>query len=53
MTAPELLRAMMPQIREIEDNLERLGYVPGTEEWRQMFEYDLAFYRQFVGMPRG
>lgn len=49
MTAPELLRQQIPMVREIEANLERLGYVRGTEEWRQMFDYDLAFYRKFVG----
>ena len=49
MTAPELLRQQMPMVREIEANLERLGYERGTPEWRQMFDYDLAFYRKFVG----
>lgn len=49
MTAPELLKQQMPMVREIEQNLLRLGYVPGTDEWRQMFDYDIAFYRRFVG----
>ena len=49
MTAPELLKRQMPMVREIEANLKRLGYRRGTEEWRQMFDYDIAFYRKFVG----
>jgi hypothetical protein len=49
MTAPELLKQQMPMVREIEANLDRLGYQRGTEEWRQMFDYDIAFYRKFVG----
>lgn len=49
MTAPELLKREMPMVREIEADLERHGYVPGTKEWRRMFDYDIAFYRKFVG----
>ena len=49
MTAPELLKQQMPMVREIEANLDRLGYQRGTSEWRQMFDYDIAFYRKFVG----
>jgi len=49
MTAPELLKRDMPMVREIEQNLERLGYQRGTREWRQMFHHDITFYRKFVG----
>ena len=49
MTAPELLKRQMPMVREIEANLERLGYCRGTEEWRRLFDLDIAFYRRFVG----
>jgi len=53
MTAPELLRAQMPQIREIQHRLEQLGYQRGTAEWHDLMAQDIAFYRKFVGMPRG
>lgn len=49
MTAPELLRAQMPLVREIEQNLARFGYVKGTRAWHQAFDIELAFYRRFVG----
>ncbi len=50
MTAPELLKAMMPTLREIQSNLIKYGYTPGTEEYNQAFEIELAFYRKFVGV---
>lgn len=50
MTAPEMLKAMMPKIREIEQNLIGFGYVRGTKEWGEAFEVELAFYRKFVGV---
>ena len=50
MTAPELLKRQMPMIREIESNLEFYGYTKGTPEWKEMFKYQLAFYRKFVGV---
>ena len=50
MTAPELLKAMMPTIRKIENNLEALGYVKGTEEYARMFKSDWSFHCKFVGI---
>ena len=49
MTAPELLAAQIPMIREIERNLLSYGYVKGTPEWHRAFETELAFYRKFIG----
>ncbi len=50
MTAPELLKAQMPTIRQIERNLSAYGYVKGTPEWAKAFDTELAFYRKFVGL---
>jgi hypothetical protein len=47
MTAPELLKAQMPMIREIEASLASHGYIKGTKEWDQMFRDMIGFYRQF------
>jgi hypothetical protein len=47
MTAPELLKAQMPMIREIESSLEYHGYIKGTIEWDQMFRDMIGFYRKF------
>lgn len=49
MTAPELLKRQMPLIREIEGILEFHGYTKGTPEWSEMFNYQILFYRMFVG----
>lgn len=48
--APDLLKAMMPKIHEIESNLRAFGYEKGTKEWYRAFDLELAFYRKFVGM---
>ena len=52
MTAPELLKRQMPMVREIESILEFYGYTKGTQEWKGMFEYQILFYRKFVGEVR-
>ena len=47
MTAPELLKAQMPLVRQCEANLRRYGYTRGTPEWYKAFSTELAYYRQF------
>jgi hypothetical protein len=49
MTAPELIKRQMPMIREIESILDFYGYTKGTPEWLEMFNYQILFYRKFVG----
>ena len=46
-TAPELLKQLMPLIREIESNLKFHGYTKGTAEWEKMFKHQWMFYRKF------
>ena len=48
-SAPELLKGLMPTIREIESILAYYGYTKGTPEWKEMFDYQWMFYRKFVG----
>lgn len=50
MSAPELLKAQMPTVRQVEANLRGYGYVKGTPEWVGAFNTELAYYRQFVGL---
>lgn len=47
MTAPELLREQMPLVRRIEADLTALGYVKGTDEFTQVFDHSIAYYRKF------
>ena len=47
MTAPELLKAQMPLVRQIESNLREYGYTQGAIEWYRAFDTELAYYRQF------
>jgi hypothetical protein len=47
MSAPELLKAMMPMVRAIENELAHYGYVKGTAEYAEHFDSLLAFYRKF------
>lgn len=47
MTAPELLKAEMPLVRQCEANLVGYGYTKGTNEWYKAFNVEIAFYRQF------
>ena len=48
-SAPELLKRQMPMVREIESTLAYYGYTKGTPEWKDMFDYQILFYRRFVG----
>jgi hypothetical protein len=48
--APELLKAEMPMVRHIENELATKGYKKGTEEYKKMFGHALAYYRKF-GFP--
>jgi len=50
MNAPELLKAQMPTVRQIEANLLTYGYTKGTAEWSAAFDTELAYYRKFVGL---
>jgi hypothetical protein len=45
--APELLKAEMPLVRHIEQELEQHGYQKGTEEYTKVFGHMLAFHRKF------
>jgi len=45
--APELLKAEMPLVRHIEQELAAHGYEKGTEEYKKAFDYSIAFYRKF------
>ena len=47
MTAPELLKAQMPLVRQCEANLKGYGYIKGTTEWHEAFGVEIAYYRQF------
>lgn len=47
MTAPEMLKAMMPLVRRIESKLAANGYIKGTKEYNEQFDHSLAFYRKF------
>mgnify|MGYP003634645373 CR=1 FL=1 len=47
MTAPELLKAQMPLVRQVEANLHGYGYIKGTAEWREAFDTEITYYRQF------
>jgi hypothetical protein len=47
MTAPELLKAQMPLVRQCEANLQGYGYTKGTAEWHEAFDVEIAYYRQF------
>ncbi len=49
MTAPELLKREMPRYRQCEANVRAFGYQPGTPEFREAMEIEIAFYRKFVG----
>ena len=48
MTAPEQLKRLMPRIREIESILEFYGYIKGTPELKEMFDFQWRFYSKFV-----
>ena len=48
--APELLKAEMPMVRHIENELAAKGYKKGTEEYKKLFNQTLAYYRKF-GFP--
>jgi hypothetical protein len=45
--APELLKAEIPLVRQIEQELEQHGYEKGTEEYRKVFNHMLSFHRKF------
>jgi pyrimidine deaminase RibD-like protein len=45
--APELLKAEMPLVRHIEQELIRHGYKKGSPEYDKHFERLLAYYRKF------
>jgi N-acetyl-anhydromuramyl-L-alanine amidase AmpD len=47
MSAPELLKAAMPMVRAIENELAHYGYAKGTSEYAEHFNNMLAFYRKF------
>ena len=47
MTAPELLKAEMPMVRAIENELAHYGYAKGTAEYAEHFTNMLAFYRMY------
>lgn len=49
MSAPDLLKAMIPMIRYIENHLESLGYVKGSKEFEQVFNHAISFERKFGG----
>jgi len=46
-SAPELLKAQMPLVRQCEANLQGYGYTKGTAEWHKAFDVEIAYYRQF------
>lgn len=48
MTAPELLKAQMPLVRQIEANLAAYGYTKGTPEYWKAYGYELSMYRKFT-----
>jgi len=45
--APELVKAEMPLVRHIEQELAQHGYEKGTPEYDQMFKHAMAYYRKF------
>jgi hypothetical protein len=45
--APELLKAEMPLVRHIEQELTKIGYKKGTPEFNAYFNDAIKFYRQF------
>ena len=45
--APELLKAEMPLVRHIEQELAQYGYEKGTPEYNEHFKHALAYYRKF------
>jgi hypothetical protein len=45
--APELLKAEMPLVRHIEQELTNIGYKKGTPEFNAYFNDAIKFYRQF------
>lgn len=47
MKAPELLKQQMPLVRRIEVNLKEYGYEKGTEEYKEAFNIELAYYRKY------
>lgn len=47
MTAPELLKAEMPLVRQVEANLQAYGYIKGTPDWHEAFGTEITYYRQF------
>ena len=47
MTAPELLKAQMPLVRQIEANLAAYGYKNSDEDYVKAFNTELAYYRKF------
>lgn len=46
-TAPEQIKAMMPQIRKVEHLLVTYGYTKGTPEWDRAFRAEWAFCQKF------
>jgi hypothetical protein len=45
--APELLKAEMPLVRHIEQELTKIGYKKGTPEFNAYFNDAIKFYRKF------
>ena len=47
MTAPELLKAQMPMVRQVIKNLHGYGYIEGTSDWFKAFNTEVVFYQIF------
>lgn len=50
--APELLKAEIPLVREIERSMAQHGYEKGTEEYKKVFDQMLSFHRKFGNAER-
>ena len=50
--APELLKAEIPLVRQIEKEMAAHGYEKGTEEYKKVFDHMLSFHRKFGNADR-
>ena len=47
MKAPELLKAEMPLVHRVEENLKSYGYDKADQDYIRAFDIELAYYRKF------
>lgn len=51
MTAPDLLKAQMPVVRQVEKNLSSYGYTRKDMNWWKAYNIELGYYHRFGYTP--